>query len=81
MPNMNVRRRLESIGSDLQKVATHVAQYSGIDEREARAIDNLATDIAVVAANLAAEARIKMGDRSASGLVAKIRKALGFTYR
>lgn len=81
MANMNVRKKLESIDAELQRVATHVAQYSGIDARDARLIDDLSTDIAVVAANIASEARSKMGDRAAPGLVAKIRKALGFTYR
>jgi len=80
MANMNVRKRVESIATDLNAVIKHVVQHSGIDSKDAMFVDNIATEIAAQAARLASEARARQGDRSAHKLVEKVRKALGFTY-
>ncbi len=80
MANIRVRAALERIGRDLNAVALQVQHYSGVNQQEAFAIDNMATVIAEQATAIAAEARARAGDRSAGRLVGKVRKALGFSY-
>jgi len=80
MSNINVRKRVERISNDIDQLVKHVAQYGGIDKKDAMFVDNIATSIAEQASRLAAVARAVQGDRSAPDLPAKIRKALGFTY-
>ena len=67
----------------LQQVAELrvVYEHTGLDEGTAREVDNLATALAEEAALIAADARVQMGDRSASTLVRSVRRALGFTVR
>ena len=79
MANINVRKQLEKISDDLDRVAHHVALYGGIDERDARGIDTVATSISEVGAMLASAARSQMGNRSADSLTMKVRKALGYS--
>ena len=80
MSNINVRKRIERISNDIDELVKHVAQYSDIDAKDARFVDNIATSIAEQASRLAAAARAAQGDRSAVDLPKKIRKALGFTH-
>lgn len=80
MANINVRKRLEKVSNDLQKIATHIAQHSGVDPKDAPYIDNTSTGIAELAAKISAEAREKMGQRNSHSLVKGVRKALGYTY-
>jgi hypothetical protein len=90
MTNIRIKPALERIESELSRVRTQIS-YSGINAKDARSIDNLATNLAVEAAEIAGEARQAMerhhpqysGSPMASvaqKLVAKVRKALGFTY-
>jgi hypothetical protein len=80
MANINVKKRLERISDDIDQVLKHIAQYSGVDRKEAPFIDNLATGIAQQASRIAAAARATEGDRTAPNLPKKVRKALGFSY-
>jgi len=79
MANMNVAKRLEKISNELSEVVKYVVQYHGVDSKEARLVDNIATDIAEQSAALAGLARESQGDRSAGKLRKQVRKALGFT--
>jgi hypothetical protein len=80
MPNIRVRAAIERISNDINRVGHHIVQHSGIDPKDARFIDNVATDIAVTAAQIAELARQAQGVREKSGsLVRKTRKAMGFT--
>lgn len=79
MANMNVKKRLESIESDLYAVLKHVSMYSGIDAKDAMAIDRIAAGISEAGAALAAEARAVSGNTSGKTLVKNVRKALGYT--
>lgn len=80
MANINVRKRLESIQSELEQVGKHIALYSGVDEKQADVVDRIATDIAQSAAAIAQVARERQGVTNAKSLVKRVRKALGFTY-
>ena len=87
MANIRIKSALDRIGNELSRVRVQTL-YSGISAAEARLIDNMATDIAVEAAEIAAEARnVIAGIRGkeaaathSARFVAKVRKALGFTY-
>lgn len=86
MANIRVKAALERIGAELSRVRSQVS-YSGISKKDARLIDNMATDIAVEAAMIAAEARavnlegLNMpASRAPDRLVMRVRQALGFTY-
>lgn len=80
MANINIRKRIENISNDLEELIKHVKMYSGIDARDAVFVDNVATDIAAEAADLASIARAAQGQTGHSSLVKRVRKALGFTY-
>lgn len=80
MANIRVKSRLDRIASELALIRSQVMSYSGVDAKDARQIDRDATAIAEEASRIAGEARKAMGDRSAAGLVKRVRKALGFTY-
>lgn len=80
MANINVRKQIESISNDLDRLYKHMHQYTEISAKDATFVDNVATDIAVTAAAIAAQAREAQGQRGTSSLVARVRKALGFTY-
>ncbi len=79
MANINVKLSLSRTADDMRKIVKHVVMYSGIDEKQAREIDNDATEIAEMAAEIASHARQAMGNRSSGGLRKNVRKALGFT--
>ena len=79
MANIRIRAAIEKISNDLNKVAEQISQYSGIDAKDARFVDNIATDISVTAAQIAAMAREVQGNTSGETLVRKVRKSLGFT--
>lgn len=81
MANMNVKRQLERIESELRKVHEYVRDYHGVSSSEAMQIDNEATGIAQTAAAIAAQARLAAGNRSGIKLVEHVRKALGFHSR
>lgn len=76
----NVTKQLERLSSELAALRSHILQYSGVDAAHAKLVDSLATQIAEEAAVIAAEARKADGNKSGNKLVAKVRKALGFTY-
>jgi len=80
MPNINVRKKIESIGKELSKLTEHIANYSGIAPEIARFVDDEMTSISVLAAQVAAMAREVQGDRSAGKVVKDVRRGLGFTY-
>lgn len=80
MANMRVKHQVEKISNELDRLVNYVRQYSGISEADARYVDTIAGEIAVQASVLAAEARAKVGNRSASTLTKNVRKALGYTY-
>jgi hypothetical protein len=53
MPNINVRRAIEKISNELNRVGQHAADYSGIDPKDARFVKHVAEDIATTAAQIA----------------------------
>jgi cell division FtsZ-interacting protein ZapD len=79
MANINVRKRLENISDDLEKVLQHITNYSGVPEKDAIAIDNLATTVAELGARILAAAQAAQGYPSPEHIVRNVRKALGFT--
>ena len=79
MANINVRLSLAKTAKDMGKIKEQIVSYSGIDEKHAREIDNDATAIAEMGAEIASLARQAMGNRSAGGLRKGVRRALGFT--
>jgi hypothetical protein len=79
MPNIRVRQAIEKISNELNKVGEHIQLHSGIDAKDARFIDNVASDIAQTAAQIAAIAREVQGNTSGETLVRNVRKSLGFT--
>jgi glycerol-3-phosphate dehydrogenase len=79
MPNIQIRKKIESISNELNQLAEHVGNYSGIQLKDARFVNNVATSIAETAAQIAALARAVQGNRSAEHLLRDTRRALGFT--
>lgn len=79
MANIRVKQALDRIQKDLSAVYKQIAQYSGIDEKDARQIDNDATAISEIAADIAGAARQVMGNDSGKKLHKDVRRALGFT--
>lgn len=80
MANINVKKRLERLSTELAAVSKHASLYSGVSANEARDIDRVCSDIIQAAAHVAALARAAEGNKSGAGLVNRLRKALGFTY-
>ena len=62
MPNINVPKKLENIRTELSKLMDHIAEYSGIPSRHVQSIQRDATDVAILAIQLAAAAREVLGD-------------------
>lgn len=79
MANINVRLSLAKTAKDMTKIKQQIVLYSGIDAKHAREIDDDATAIAELGAEIASLAREAMGNRSAGGLRKNVRRALGFT--
>jgi hypothetical protein len=79
MPNIRVRQAILRIQTEINRVGHHIVQYSGIDKKDALAIDNAASDIATTAAQIAELAQQAQGVRT-TGAKRRVRKALGFTY-
>jgi hypothetical protein len=79
MANIRVKAALARIETELQRVYEQIAQYSGIDKSEAVIIDNTATSISSMAADIAGLARQVEGNTSGTRLHKQVRKALGFT--
>jgi hypothetical protein len=57
MPNINVRKAIEKISNEINRVGQHAVDYSGIDPRDARFIENVCEDIAKTANQIAQLAR------------------------
>jgi hypothetical protein len=57
MPNINVRKAIEKISDDVNRVGQYIVDYSGIDPRDARFIENVCEDIAKTASQIAQLAR------------------------
>jgi hypothetical protein len=57
MPNINVRKAIEKISNDVNRVGEHIVQYSGIDPRDARFVESVCEDIAKTASQIAQLAR------------------------
>ena len=57
MPNIKVCRAIEKIGNDINRLGEHIVQYSGVDPRDARFVENVAEDIAKTASQIAQLAR------------------------
>lgn len=79
MANIRVKQALDRIETELNSVYKQIAQYSGVDEKDARIIDTTATNIASMAADIAGLARQVMGNTSGVKLHKQVRKTLGFT--
>jgi len=80
MPNIRVKITLERIAREINQTGQHILNHSGVDPKEAMTIDNLATDIAVTATQIAELARRSMGSsRQPGSLVRQTRRVLGFT--
>ena len=45
MPNIRVKQAIERIAKELRQVRKHIETYSGIDAKDARAVDRLALEI------------------------------------
>lgn len=78
MANIRVKQALEKLDAEINRVGNHVAQYSGVDGLDARAIERTATDICETAAQIVQLAQEAQGVRSPD-LRRKVRAALGFT--
>lgn len=57
MANPNVRKRLEVISDELEALEEHVVAYSGVSEKDARFIWNVAEDIIASAETIKRMAR------------------------
>jgi hypothetical protein len=57
MPNINVRKAIEKISNDVNRLGEHILQYSGVDPRDARFVENVAEDVAKTASQIAQLAR------------------------
>jgi nitrogen regulatory protein PII-like uncharacterized protein len=57
MPNINVRRAIEKISDDVNRVGQHIVDYSGVDPKNARFVENACEDIAKTASQIAQLAR------------------------
>lgn len=53
MPNINVRKAIEKISNEINRVGQHIVDYSGVDPRDARFVQNVAEDIAKTASQIA----------------------------
>ena len=79
MANIRVKAALDRIHRELEGVYKQIAMYSGIDKKEALQIDNDATAISALAADIAGAARQVQGNTDGKNTHKKVRKALGFT--
>ena len=79
MANIRVKQDLEKLDSEINKIAHHIANYSGIDKNDAVSIERAASDICETAAQIVQMAEESQGMRSPNRR-AKVRKALGFTF-
>jgi len=77
--NIRILPALHKIGVLLELVRVQALHYSGVSKKDAVLVDNDATKICEMAAEIAAAARLAQGDRSASRLVKDVRRALGYT--
>jgi predicted HicB family RNase H-like nuclease len=78
MANMNVQARLTRIEREIDALRQHMLVHSGVSLDQAFRIDNLATEIAISAAEIAEEARRAYGEREKPGsLILRVKKALG----
>jgi hypothetical protein len=78
---MRIQQQLLRIERELSKVAEHVAQYEGIDVKQAFKIATTCTQICETAAIIVGQARERQGREGAKKrLVKKVRAALGFLY-
>jgi hypothetical protein len=78
---MRIQAQLERIERDLAKVSKHVAQYEGIDARQAFNIGRTCDGICETAAIIGGAFREAEGRKGAKErLVKKVRAALGFLY-
>jgi len=92
MPNINVKKRLEKLSAEMEKLRQHVLLHSGISAEEAYGIENLAAGICQDAARLVGEAqsaRARSAEECIDGSDSReygpkvekaVRKALGCTY-
>lgn len=79
MANVNVKKALDRILRDAEKTQKHVTLYSGVDTKDAQAIDTACAQIIEEIARIAQHARTASGSKE-KDLVKVIRKALGYTY-
>ena len=78
MPNINVSKKLENILSELSRLMNHVSEYSGIPSRKVQTIQRDATDVAILAVQLAAAALETLGvPDPAATVLEKIRQSVG----
>ncbi len=75
MANINVRKSLEKISDELNKVGQHIASYSGVDKKDVRFVENVTSDIAQTAAQIYQLAELA-GGRNAPDRREMVRQAL-----
>jgi hypothetical protein len=78
MANINVKKRLEKLDTEINQVGQHILHYSGIDAKDAMFIERIASDICETAAQIVQLAEDAQGMKSQDRRK-KVRKALGFT--
>lgn len=77
MPNINVKKRLETIRRELSHVTNHIGEHSGIDPKDARLIEATATEIATLGFQVAALACDVQGNRDpGSTVLENLRRAV-----
>jgi hypothetical protein len=75
MANFNVRKKLEKISSELNQLGEHIVSYSGVDKKDIRFVENVASDIAQTAAQIYQIAELA-GGRNAPDRREMVRQAL-----
>jgi hypothetical protein len=78
MANINVKIRLNRISNEVTKTLTQVRDYSGMDLTEAIMIDNTCCSIIEQLTKISIISREKMGEKHATKLTKRVRKALGY---
>ena len=79
MANIRVKPALEKIDNDLARVVEQIVHYSGIDQKNARFIENAASGICQAAARIVEIAQSTQGMKYPD-TEKKVREALGYTY-
>lgn len=79
MANVRIVAALERAQEELESAYKQIRLYTGIEEKNAMKIDNIASSISDMASDIAGLARQTAGDASGAKLNKAVRRALGFT--